>query len=278
MKSLPASLILEKNKLASPNPWLVLLTITLTDSTILRFVRNTKDVTYKGNVYTAFPFEITPAKQDNRGEIPTVTLTVSNVTQLLEPYLDEQDGGVGASVVITVINAAHLDEDYAELEMAFDVLACYSTAESVVFTLGAPNPLRQQFPLRMYLAQHCGFVYEGAECGYVGKDISGITRAANAKISCTGHPFSVDDTVKITDVEGMTEINNQTGTVVDADPDEDGNAFTVDIDSTGYSTYTSGGKAGFATCGKTLGDCDRRENATRFGGFPGIRSGSVRLA
>jgi len=255
VKSLPASLILEKNKLASPNPWLVLLTITLTDSTVLRFVRNTDDITYKGNVYTAFPFEITPSKQDNRGEIPTVTLTVSNVSQLLEPYLDEQDGGVGASVVITVLNAARLDEDYAELEMTFDVLACY-----------------------MYLAQHCGFVYEGAECGYVGKDISGITRAANAKISCTDHPFSVDDTVKITDVEGMTEINNQIGTVVDADPDEDGNAFTVDIDSTGYSTYTAAGKAGFATCGKTLGDCDRRENATRFGGFPGIRSGSVRLA
>jgi len=278
MKNLPANLIIEKNKLASPNPWLILLEITLTDETILRFVRNTEDITFSGNVYTAFPFELEPTKQDNKGEIPTVTLSVSNVTRVIQKYLDELEGGIGSTVKITVVNAAHLSENYSELEMTFDVLACHSTAQWVVFTLGAPNPLRQRFPLERYMALHCSFVFESAECSYTGKTTTNITKAANAKVSCASHPFSVDDAVKIVDVEGMVEINGQIGSVVDADPDSDGNAFTIDIDSSGYTNYASGGKAGFASCKRTLSDCKQRENQTRFGGFPGIRTGSVRVA
>lgn len=280
MKSLPANIIIEKNKLASPNPWLILLEITLTDTdaTILRFVRNTEDVIFEGNTYTAFPFEIEPTKQGSKGEIPTITLSVSNITRVLQTYLDELEGGIGSTVKIIVINTKHLSEDYSELEMIFDVIACHSTVQWVVFTLGAPNPLRQRFPLERYLALHCSFVFESAECSYIGKTITGITKAANAKVSVTSHPFSVDDNIKFVDVVGMTEINEQIGVVVNADPDADGNAFTVNIDSTGYTSYSSGGKAGFASCSRTLANCKERENQTRFGGFPGIRSGSVRIA
>jgi len=278
MKNLPANLIIEKNKLASPNPWVVLLEITLTDSTVLRFARNTEDVTFEGHTFTAFPFEIEPTSQDTHGEIPTVTLRVSNVTRLLQQYLDELDGGVGSTVRVIVVNLNLLSEDYSELEMTFDVLGCYSDVDWAVFTLGAPNPLRQRFPLERYLALHCSFTYRSVECGYAGSTITGITQAANAKVSVANHPFSVDDEVDFEDVEGMTEINGQTGTVVDADPDADGNAFTVDINTTGYSAYTSGGKVYFHSCNRTLADCYTHENQTRFGGFPGIRTGSVRIA
>lgn len=170
MKDLPAKLILEKNRLATSSAWIILLEITLTDddSTVLRFARNTRDIVFGGDTYTAFPFEIEATKQTSKGEIPTITLQVSNVTRLIQPYLEDLDGGVGSVVKITVVNSDHLGEDYSELEMTFDVLATQSSNQWVTFTLGAPNPLRQRFPLDQFIALHCRWRFKGVECGYSG--------------------------------------------------------------------------------------------------------------
>jgi len=54
MKTLPENLIAEKNLMHSPDPWLILLEITLTDLTVFRLVKNTEDITYNGNTWTAF--------------------------------------------------------------------------------------------------------------------------------------------------------------------------------------------------------------------------------
>jgi len=292
MRDIPANLIIEKNKLQSKAAWLILLKITLNNSegTELRFVRNFENVDFNdgsgsgSQTYTAFPFEIEPTKNTSKGQIHTVTLRVSNITKLLEPYLEDLDGAIGSTVKITVVNSDRLTEDYSELELSYDVIECYSTAEWVVFTLGAPNPLRQRFPLHKFLALHCSYKYndvydgDGPRCQYAGKNITGITKASNAKISCADHEFAVDDVIKFAEVGGMTEINGESGTVQNADPDEDGNAFTVDIDTESYSDYTSGGKCGYAICNRTLADCRERGNSTNFGGFPGIRSGTVRIA
>lgn len=202
MKSLPAALTIEKNRLATAGAWVVLLEITLTDddSTVLRFAYNTEDVVFEGNTYTAFPFEIEATKQTSKGEIPTVTLRVSNVTRLIQPYLEELDGGVGSVVKITVVSTKHLTEDYSELEMTFDVLATQSNARWVTFTLGAPNPLRQRFPLNQFIALHCRWRVNSVECG-------------------------------LSD----------------------------------------------ATCDRTLTNCRENANSVRFGGFPAMRSGAVKV-
>jgi len=73
------------------------------------------------NKYIAFPFELEPTKQTSKGEIPTLTVRVSNITRLIQPYLEALDGGIGSIVKITVVNSAHLSENYSELEMTFDV-------------------------------------------------------------------------------------------------------------------------------------------------------------
>jgi lambda family phage minor tail protein L len=172
MKSLPANIILEKNKLHTPYPWIVLIEITLTDDTVLRYAKNTANVTFGGNVYTAMNFDIEPTQQTSKGEIPTVTLRVSNITRLLQPYLEDLDGGIGSTVKVTVVNTNLLAESYSELEMTFDVLACNATARWASFILGSPSPLRQRFPLYRFIAEHCRWQFEGAECGYVGAESS----------------------------------------------------------------------------------------------------------
>lgn len=69
--------------------------------------------------------------------------------------------------------------------------------------------------------------------------ITAISKANGAVITAA-NDFSNGDLVFITGVAGMTEINNRGGTVASASA----TGFTVtEIDSTSFTTYTSGGVA-----------------------------------
>jgi uncharacterized protein (TIGR02217 family) len=72
------------------------------------------------------------------------------------------------------------------------------------------------------------------------KAITGISKASQAVIDFgAAHSFTGSDTVHISGVAGMTEINGQRAAVTATST----NTITVAINSTGYSTYTSGGTA-----------------------------------
>jgi lambda family phage minor tail protein L len=168
MKSIPTVVVQEKNKLFTPDPWIVLLEIALDASTTLYFCSNNENVTFGGRLYTAFPFRIEQTKQTSRGEIPTVELRVCNVTRLIHSYLEALDGAVGAQVTVKVVNAGHLTADYTELDMTFSVLATQADAEWITFTLGSISPLRARFPQCRFTALHCNWDFKGFECAYAG--------------------------------------------------------------------------------------------------------------
>jgi len=165
---LPPVLIIEKNKIASVSPWLALLEITLTDATKLYIVHNTEDIVFDGNTYIAFPFQIEIPKTSATGELPSWTLRISNATLALQFYLEEQDGCVGASVILRFVNAAYLAENYTELETSLQVISSKADSEWITFVLAMPSPLRKRFPLYRYIAEHCMWIFKGAECGYSG--------------------------------------------------------------------------------------------------------------
>lgn len=183
MKTLPANLILEKNKLATTSAWLLLVDITLPDASHIRLARNNVDVPFQSNNYTAFPFDIDSTKSSGQGEIPAVQLRVSNVTRLLQAYVEQHNGGVDYTVTITVVNSAYLAESYAELQMTYDVLACQSDSQWITFTLGAPNPLRRRYPLYRAIANHCNWTYKGRECNYIGA----LTTCKRTLADCRAH-------------------------------------------------------------------------------------------
>lgn len=172
MLNLPLALRLEKNKLVSTAPWLLLLTVTLPDTTVLRLARNTEDVTFGGNLYTAFAFELGDVRSGGDGRIQGVTLRVANPGRALQPYLEEGDGLVGCAVTLAVVHADNLGSDYSELTLAWDVIATESAAEWITFTLGAENPLRRRFPLHVAIPFSCNWAFKGAECAYAGGAVS----------------------------------------------------------------------------------------------------------
>jgi len=73
--------------------------------------------------------------------------------------------------------------------------------------------------------------------------ITGISNASSAVITLgASHGRVVDDSIHISSVSGMTEINGLRGTITATDA----TTVTVDIDSTLFSTYTSGGETNTA--------------------------------
>lgn len=170
MKTLPSVLVREKNRLYTSDPWIVLLEIRLGSDTRLYFCSNNEDIVFAGQTYTAFPFYLEPTKQTSKGEIPTISLKVCNVTQFIHGYLEELGGAVGSEILIRVVNAGYLSEDYSELDMTFSVLATQADAEWVTFSLGSASPLRRRFPACRYIALHCNWEFKGLECGYPGNE------------------------------------------------------------------------------------------------------------
>lgn len=75
------------------------------------------------------------------------------------------------------------------------------------------------------------------------KAITAITKANPAVVSVTAHGFADGDVVKISDVVGMTELN---GGVYIVDVLTSGTFALLDVNSTGYGTYTSGGHVDLA--------------------------------
>lgn len=71
------------------------------------------------------------------------------------------------------------------------------------------------------------------------KTITGITKAASAVVTSTGHGLAVGAVVVFSGVVGMAEINGLCG-VITAQTTND---FTVNIDSSAFTTYVSGGSA-----------------------------------
>lgn len=171
MLTLPAALITAKNQLSQSDPWLLLIIVELVPSTTyLYLVRNTEDVTFNSQVYTAFPFEIEAVQQKAKGEAPVVELRVSNVSRAIQAYVEQYNGLVGNQITLQLVNAGLLTENYAELTEYFCVLGCVCNVEWVTFSLGAPRVLRRRFPLYRYISDHCAYVqyFKGAECKYAG--------------------------------------------------------------------------------------------------------------
>lgn len=69
------------------------------------------------------------------------------------------------------------------------------------------------------------------------RSITAITQAASAVVTVGSHTFAVNDTVHFSGVVGMTQINGLRGTITATA----GTTITVNINSSAFSAYTSGG-------------------------------------
>jgi len=71
-----------------------------------------------------------------------------------------------------------------------------------------------------------------------GQALTGITKAAQAVVTVGSHAYAPGEYAYLSGVSGMTEINGKRGLITAVG----GSTITVAINSTGFTTYTSGGR------------------------------------
>ena len=182
MISLSAISKAEKNKLSTDSCFLILLEIRLQNTVYICY--NNENVTWKGQEYIAFPFEIGEVTEDYTAD-PSVSLKVSNVAQGMQWYVEDSGGAVNTEVILRVVNSLNLNGD-ADLEEYFVVTACKIDQEWIDFTLGNGYSARTRRPLDRYMKNHCPFKYKGIRCGYNGN----LTSCMHTLTDCRMHSNS----------------------------------------------------------------------------------------
>lgn len=170
MRTLSTAALIEKNKLATDSAWLILLEVTI-GATTLKLVANNEDILWNGDTWQAFPFELDTVGETGKGEIPAITVKVSNVTGEVQRLLEANDGANGVPVVIRVINSK-VTTTTPELELSFVVESSTHDEQWITFRLTGANCLTRRVPRRRYLKNFCPFAYGGIECG-----VSAVTMA-----------------------------------------------------------------------------------------------------
>jgi len=166
---LPASLISQKNLLASDSPALALLEINMPQlAQPLKLVANDVNVTWDGDTWAAFPFEIDNIGEPTKGELPSVSIKVSNVSRAIQGYVELADGGVDADVIVRVINGGDLAELTPYIRLDFRVASTSVDAEWVNFNLTSIDTWTRVFPRTKVIKNHCAYQFKGLHCGYAG--------------------------------------------------------------------------------------------------------------
>lgn len=170
MRDLSVIAKLEKNKISSTGAWLILLEIQFQGATI-RVVNNNEDIEWpagSGTRWVAFPFELGEVSENSKGELPSLQLKVSNVTRIIQQYLEQYAGGTDATVILRVVMSEHLDLTTPELTEVFSVKSTSTDAMWAYFNLGPDYALTQRFPPDRYMRNFCPFKFKGIKCGYSG--------------------------------------------------------------------------------------------------------------
>lgn len=276
-KDMPANLTALKNQLAQPGAWVWLLTVRLPKGgPTLRFASNTEDVVYGGLTYTAFNFHLDSFAWNSDGEIPELTMSVTNVGYALQDYVRDYDGLINGEISFVQVNTDFLVEDYSEDVTTLTIVGCENTWPDVRLTLSVPSALRYRVPEDRFNPHSCRHAFRTeagaytARCGYVGAAVTAMTFTSGSPVSVTmaGHGFVTGDTVRIYEVSGITGdlAGDYTVTVTDA------NRFALDgTDGDAFAGSVTGAKAGYASCSRIPAACSQR------GRFPGAYGAPLSL-
>jgi phage-related protein len=116
--------------------------------------------------YTPWPMSIGKIVRTKKGDLPQMTITVSNAKRALPGYLETYDGLVGQPAVLQLVSLGELNNADAALRFDGEVMGAEVSAEQVTFTIGSVNLKQLKFPSQRFVKEHCRFRFGGALCGY----------------------------------------------------------------------------------------------------------------
>jgi phage-related protein len=174
-----------------PNFWLYEIEVPTDPPTRYRLTNNTRAVQFGtnslGEPITYFPLPIFHGgiKSASNGNLPSIDVSVGNVSREISAALAAYGGLVGAPCVIRLVNAGELLNSAAQYREDSIVRGVRVTQEVVTFTLAAGNLYERQLPARRITSGHCGFQYGGAACGH-DIELTGLLTCSKLKDGANG--------------------------------------------------------------------------------------------
>ena len=169
MKNFSDVLLIEKNKLASPYPWVPLVHFDFPVPYNMWLAGDLTDVTYGGVPYTAHNIQVNLPDENVDAKVPECQILVANESRAFEYAVVKSNGGVDCKATITIVNTNFLSEDYSNLTWNFDILQVSCTAQFVTLTCSLYSALYKRFPPDRFFAKTCRYKYfKGTECQYIG--------------------------------------------------------------------------------------------------------------
>jgi len=170
-KALSVNTVLEKNKLASGNAFLVLMEIQVMNAHTGQFVEtifvanNNEPVVFQNETYVPFPFDL--ELKEEAGALPELTLRAMDFQKVLMNKLNEFGGAAGSILIMRIVNSANLNGS-PEIEETFELLESSANDFQITLKIGVESSLRKIFPRRTQMRDRCAWRYKSAECGYNG--------------------------------------------------------------------------------------------------------------
>jgi len=120
-----------------------------------------------GNVYYPYPVQVGQILRQKKGDLPQISVSVSNARRILPEYLELYDGLVGQPAIIRLVSLGELGNYEAALRYDGEVTGTEATVEQVNFVIGSFNPKGTMFPRERFTGEHCPYAkFGGPECGY----------------------------------------------------------------------------------------------------------------
>lgn len=163
---LSVSATLEKNKISSNQNILIFLEIIIPNPELtLHIVRNVDDVTWRGILWNAYPFNVGSINQDAKGELPSLPVNLAASYDIVK-YLEDSKGAKNAIVNMYLVHAGHLDDEKPMYEFNFGIKGITVGDETINIDLGADIILLARYPVRTYQKERCQYKrYGDIECG-----------------------------------------------------------------------------------------------------------------
>jgi len=143
------------------------------------FAAYNQDVVFDGVTYTKFPITHDQITENTKGQIDSVKVQVSNVSRLIEYYLQNYDLR-GKKVSIKMVYADALDDPDCYIEFSNYIDSYTSNVSDVVFTLMSKfDILELKLPSILWMRDWCQWEFaspavralgRGEECGYAGAE------------------------------------------------------------------------------------------------------------
>lgn len=162
--SFSANGLIEKNKLSNDLPWIVLVELELPGGESAYLAKNNDTVVWKGIAWEPIPMLFSDNQQDMKA-MSTFTIQVSNVSGMVQSYLEEYNGLVDCPVVIRLVHAAHLGNTAPEIEETFNIQKTTYDEEWATFTLGSDFWMYYRALPERYLPDFCPWKYGSVKCG-----------------------------------------------------------------------------------------------------------------